>query len=93
MRLLPQDRKFFDMFASMADALVDGAKLLEEILAKPGELNGRLAKLKEIEHRGDEITHTVMVRLHQTFITPLDRKTFTPGLGPRRRARLHLCRR
>ena len=74
MRLLPQDRTFFDMFASMADALVDGAKLLEEILSKPGELNGRIAKLKEIEHRGDDIIHAVMVRLNKTFITPLDRE-------------------
>ena len=74
MRLLPHDKKFFELFVDMSDALIDGAKLLEQILSKPGELNGRLATLKEIEHRGDDITHSVMVRLHQTFITPLDRE-------------------
>src|SRR5207244_12576426 len=29
--------------------------------------------VKQAEHAGDEITHTVIERLHQTFITPIDR--------------------
>src|SRR3989442_1684038 len=31
------------------------------------------ARVKVVEHQGDEITHTVIERLHQTFITPIDR--------------------
>src|SRR5207302_8168968 len=31
------------------------------------------ARVKAVEHQGDEITHTVIERLHQTFITPIDR--------------------
>jgi len=30
-------------------------------------------RVKEVESQGDEITHTVIERLHQTFITPIDR--------------------
>jgi predicted phosphate transport protein (TIGR00153 family) len=30
-------------------------------------------EVKRVEHMGDEITHTVIERLHQTFITPMDR--------------------
>src|SRR5216110_533070 len=30
-------------------------------------------RVKTVEHEGDEITHAVIERLHQTFITPIDR--------------------
>ena len=31
-------------------------------------------RVKDVEHQGDEITHTVIEKLHQTFITPIDRE-------------------
>ena len=31
-------------------------------------------RIKELERRGDEMTHNVYVKLNQTFITPFDRE-------------------
>jgi predicted phosphate transport protein (TIGR00153 family) len=37
-------------------------------------VEARVQKLHDIEHKGDELTHSVLVKLHQTFITPFDRE-------------------
>ncbi len=73
-RLIPRDKKFFDMFAEMAANLGEGARLLKQILDDFHDLENRVQKLKDIEHRGDEMTHSVLTKLNQTFITPFDRE-------------------
>jgi uncharacterized protein len=73
-RLIPRDKKFFDMFAEMAANLGDGARLLKQTLDDFQDIEKRVQKLKDIEHRGDEMTHSVLTKLNQTFITPFDRE-------------------
>ena len=73
-RLVPRDTKFFDLFADMANNMVDGAKLLKAILEDFQNVEARVQKLHDIEHKGDELTHSVLVKLHSTFITPFDRE-------------------
>lgn len=74
MRLIPREQKFFTMFAKVAANLTEGATLLQDILKNPSGDPGRIGQLQEIEHRGDEMTHTVIRMLNQTFITPFDRE-------------------
>lgn len=74
MRLIPRDAKFFDMFAEMASNLGDGARLLKQTLDDFKDVEIRVQQLKDIEHRGDDMTHNVLTRLNQTFITPFDRE-------------------
>lgn len=74
MRLIPRDTKFFDLFADMARNLGEGARLLKAILDDFKDVDTRVQQLKDIEHRGDEMTHNVLTRLNQTFITPFDRE-------------------
>lgn len=74
MRLIPRDTKFFDLFADMARNLGDGARLLKQTLDDFKDVDARVQQLKDIEHRGDEMTHNVLTRLNQTFITPFDRE-------------------
>ena len=73
-RLIPKQMQFFDMFSDMANNLTDGAKLLKAILEDMKDVNSRVEQLKTIEHRGDEMTHGILTRLNQTFITPFDRE-------------------
>lgn len=73
-RLVPKDTKFFDLFAQMAHNIVEGAQLLKAILEDFQNVEARVQKLHDIEHKGDELTHSVLVKLHQTFITPFDRE-------------------
>jgi len=73
-RLLPRETKFFSMFAELSGSLIDGARLLRAILGDFENVGVRVQQLKEIEHRGDEITHAILTKLNQTFITPFDRE-------------------
>jgi predicted phosphate transport protein (TIGR00153 family) len=74
MRIVPRETKFFDMFAEMTANLSEGARLMLHILKTFHDVPGEVAHLKEIEHRGDEMTHAVITKLNQTFITPFDRE-------------------
>ena len=76
MRLIPRETKFFDMFTEIATNVVEGAQALNDLLHNYGyeQMPAALAKIKEIEHRGDEMTHRILVKLNQTFITPFDRE-------------------
>jgi len=73
-RLIPRDVKFFQMFAEMAGNLGDGARLLKKTLDEFKDVEARVQQLKDIEHRGDEMTHNILTKLNQTFITPFDRE-------------------
>lgn len=73
-RLLPRDTKFFDLFAEMAGNLGEGARLLQRTLDDFQDVEARVRQLKDIEHRGDELTHNILTKLNQTFITPFDRE-------------------
>ena len=73
-RFMPRDTRFFDLFAEMAGNLCDGARLLKHTLEDFKDIDLRVQQLKSIEHRGDEMTHNVLTKLNQTFITPFDRE-------------------
>ena len=73
-RLLPKETKFFDMFEEMSSNLILGATAITDLLRDFQDTAGYVKKIKDIEHRGDEITHTVFVKLNSTFITPFDRE-------------------
>jgi predicted phosphate transport protein (TIGR00153 family) len=74
MRLLPQKTSFFDLFDQHADALVTIARELRDMLTFFDQLPERQARIKELEHRCDEITHALAREMHGTFITPLDKE-------------------
>jgi uncharacterized protein len=73
-RLIPRDVKFYQMFAEVAGNLGDGARLLRQLLKDFKDIEQRVQDLKVIEHRGDEMTHNILTKLNQTFITPFDRE-------------------
>lgn len=76
MRLIPRETKFFDMFTEIATNVVEGAQALNDLLQNYDyeQMPAALEKIKEIEHRGDDMTHRLLVKLNQTFITPFDRE-------------------
>ncbi|MCY1015697.1 MULTISPECIES: DUF47 domain-containing protein [Pyxidicoccus] len=72
-KLMPKSDEFFDDFDAQCAVTVQGAKLLHELLVDYRDVPERVRALKEVEHRGDEVTHTAFNRLHKQFITPFDR--------------------
>src|ERR1700693_6120904 len=73
-RLMPRETKFFEIFENMASNVTEGARVLLQILQTFENVEGGVQRIKEIEHRGDDMTHAVMTKLNQTFITPFDRE-------------------
>ena len=73
-RLVPRETKFFDMFAEMTSNLMDGANVLKALFQNYSDVPVAVQKIKDIEHKGDDMTHAVVIKLNQTFITPFDRE-------------------
>jgi uncharacterized protein len=74
LRLIPREERFFDLFVEDATNVLTGARALEAMLRSFDDLERRNAELREIEHRGDEISHDIGHRLEGTFVTPFDRE-------------------
>jgi predicted phosphate transport protein (TIGR00153 family) len=62
------------MFVEMAQNLIEGARLMKALLENFQNVPEQVTRLKDIEHRGDDMTHAVITKLNQTFITPFDRE-------------------
>jgi len=74
-KLTPQNSTFYGQFADLATHIRDGAHLLLEAVAgPPGDWESAAKRLKQIEHEGDEATHTILSAVNSSFITPFDRE-------------------
>ena len=73
MRLLPNDKSFFQLFEQQGHKTVEGCKALLAMINNPADLEAQAERVTQIEHECDDITHAVVESLHKTFITPLDR--------------------
>jgi predicted phosphate transport protein (TIGR00153 family) len=73
-QLFPKDENFFELFKRQAAIGREGCEQLHEMMTKFDALEDRAKKLKDVEHRGDLITHEIFERLNRTFITPLERE-------------------
>jgi predicted phosphate transport protein (TIGR00153 family) len=70
----PREREFFDLFEEAGENIVRAAGLLERMLDEWPD-HGELAHdVVVCEQEGDRITHDIIQRLNQTFVTPIDRE-------------------
>jgi len=72
--LLPREEAFFDSFVQMATEIRLAASLFQEMVAPDEPLWDRAARINDVEHRCDALTREVLLRLHRTFVTPIDRE-------------------
>jgi uncharacterized protein len=74
--LVPKDRKFFPLFNQAADNMVVASELLIKLMGENNLIQREvyIKLIKEAEHKGDDITHALLVELNGTFITPFDRE-------------------
>ena len=72
--LIPKDTSFFQMFSEMSDNLVTGARTLVDLFASYRDVEKTIDTVQKIERHGDELTHSILTKLNQTFITPFDRE-------------------
>ena len=71
---MPREEKFFDLFESSAHNIVEASQVLKQLVDTWENVEPRVEEIRELEHKGDSITHEVIARLHRTFVTPFDRE-------------------
>jgi predicted phosphate transport protein (TIGR00153 family) len=72
--LAPRDREFFDLFEEAGGNILRTARLLEDLLQDFPERSELARDILICEQDGDRITHDIIQRLNQTFVTPIDRE-------------------
>ncbi len=72
----PSAGKFFDSFSEATSNIVTMSLRLKALIEAKDESTREalVREIKDLEHRGDEITHTLFTELSRNFITPFDRE-------------------
>jgi len=70
----PKQVDFLQHFEQGADKVLEGAQVLNQMVATGSDVELLAQKIKGIEHDGDHITHQTLDSLNKTFITPIDRE-------------------
>lgn len=73
-RFFPREEKFFDYFNEASEKILASIKLFKEMMQDLSSAADKTKEIKEVEHEADRITHETISKLHQTFITPIDRE-------------------
>jgi hypothetical protein len=83
LRFFPRGENFFRLFDQASDNLVNGARLLQDFMNNYHDIEQKAQIIKDIEHKGDQLTHEIVEKLNRTFMTPIDREdihALTSGL-------------
>jgi len=74
--LVPQDKKFFQLFEKASANLLATSKVLVEMVnATTSDRRKELIReIERLEHVGDSLTHDTLNELSTNFITPFDRE-------------------
>ena len=74
LRIFPREESYFDLFDAVAANVAESARLLLDMVEDFVDPEMKAKRLVECEHEGDQLTHAILSRLNQTFITPFDRE-------------------
>ncbi|UED84902.1 DUF47 domain-containing protein [Streptomyces profundus] len=74
-RLTPRETSFYELFATAADNVLSGSKLLMELLGADAAARVEIGeRMRAAEHAGDDVTHAIFHQLNSSFVTPFDRE-------------------
>jgi hypothetical protein len=74
-QLIPRYEKFFDLFREQAQNIHKAPRMLLSLFDDFCEVEKQASEIKFAEHKGDLITHALMMKLSKSFTTPFDRET------------------
>jgi len=69
--LVPQERRFYDLFAKQGQLVHDTLVELSKSLL---EGRSRHPRLRDLEHQADDVAHEIYRLVNQTFVTPIERE-------------------
>ncbi|HEY3632306.1 MAG TPA: DUF47 family protein [Jatrophihabitantaceae bacterium] len=73
-RLTPRDSAFYAMFTEAGRNVADAADLLAGLMEPNVSREGIAKDLRDLEHKGDTVTHRILRQLNTSFVTPFDRE-------------------
>ncbi len=73
---MPKNKIFYELFEKVADNVSKMGSLLRNVVAEPDfdKRAALIARLEDLEHANDELTHSLFTELGRNFITPFDRE-------------------
>jgi predicted phosphate transport protein (TIGR00153 family) len=72
-QVIPRELVFYDLLDEAASNVADGAAELLALVDDLPNASMHAARLRDLEHRGDELTHRIIATLNTTFVVPIDR--------------------
>ena len=69
--LVPQERRFYDLFAKQGGLVHDTLVELSKSLL---EGRSRHPRLRDLEHEADDVAHDIYSLVNKTFVTPIERE-------------------
>lgn len=75
------DNEIIEKLQMQSANLLKGTGALLDLVSHFDNINERKAKIKDLEHEGDRITHDIYTVLDKTFVTPLDREDISKLTG------------
>lgn len=73
-KLKPKDSKFFEYISDITERIEEAAEILQIAINEPGTAEECLKKIEVIEEKTDQTVAKIRLKLHDTFITPIDRE-------------------
>lgn len=72
--LIPKEKQILDMIETEAANLLKSTEALNAMIQDFTRLQEKRDLIRELEHNGDAIVHTIYLDLNKSFITPIDRE-------------------
>jgi predicted phosphate transport protein (TIGR00153 family) len=79
--LKSNDKAIIDILEKQTSNLVDATGALVELITKYDNVSERKSTIKDFEHSGDKIAHSIFDILDKTFVTPFDREDISKLTG------------
>lgn len=71
---IPRNERFYELLHDSARNLLVAAEALVDLMQHFHNVESKTSHLAELEHNGDNITHSIVKLLHKTFVTPIERE-------------------
>ncbi|HLG36597.1 MAG TPA: DUF47 family protein [Nitrososphaera sp.] len=75
------DKEIIDKLEAQSANLVKATSALVDLISNYDNIQDRKMAIKELEHKGDSITHDLYTIIDKTFVTPLDREDISKLTG------------
>jgi len=74
LKLFPQEETFLPQFTRAAEVMLAAARDLAALVTDFTDVELKVARIKHLEHEGDQVAHQTLALLSRTWITPIDRE-------------------